>query len=214
MNKCPFEFVLIDSDTGEKQKVSEPSAETVIDESKVSILFEHDTDEIEPETGEKRTLLEIIEAFGDEEINAIMVAAQIKCEIKFEDDPRNRNPYILFQYIKGFISALCTIDPTKVHYDIVRETIKRVDERLLNDTGLIDMMARKLIEFCKNLNARLQPPKTFQDLLKNSKRTEEEVLELILVELHLHLKFLNLIAVPCSNQNSSTMACSYGIKPS
>jgi hypothetical protein len=148
-----------------------------MDESKVSILIEHTTGEIEPDTGEQKTFLEIIEALGDEEINAIMVAAQIKSEIKFEDDPRIQNPHVLFQLIKGFIAALCTIDPTKVHYDIVRHTIKHTDEKLLRDASLIDMMARELIKFCKTLNAKLQAPKQLHDLLKNN-RPLEEVFEL------------------------------------
>lgn len=144
-----------------------------MNESKVSILIEHATGEIEPDTGEQKTLSEIIEALGDEEINAIMVAAQIKSEIKFEDDSRIQNPHVLFQLIKGFIAALCTVDPTKVHYDIVRHTIKHTDEKLLRDASLIDMMARELIKFCKTLNAKLQAPNQLHDLLKNNGPLEE-----------------------------------------
>jgi hypothetical protein len=116
-------------------------------------------------------LKDIIEILGPEELKAIQIPEQIKCEIKFNEP---QEPHIYFQYIKGFISALVTEDPIKVHYDIVRAALKKIDENLLENKHLIDMMARELIEQCRKLKLLMIAPKQIQPLFDQSNVEEEK----------------------------------------
>jgi hypothetical protein len=113
-----------------------------------------------------------IETSGNEDTKAVMVPEEIRCHIKFDQNP---SPYISFQYIAGFVSALVTEDPTKVHYDIVRATIKEIDQELLHDKGAIDIMARELIEHCRKLDVKYKEIKQFQPLL-NREPADDEIL--------------------------------------
>lgn len=115
-------------------------------------------------------IYEIIDAFGKEEEESIIVPDEIKLEIKFEHP---QNSHVIFQLIKGFISVLATTDPTRVHYDIVRATLKRIDEGLLNNTMLIDLMARSLVEHCHKLNLSIKTPSAFKSLLEKAPQKKE-----------------------------------------
>lgn len=119
-------------------------------------------------------IYEVIEAYGKEEEESIGVPDQIKLELKF-DHPQQ--PHVIFQLIKGFISSLSTVDPTKVHYDIVRSALKQIDENLLNNTMLIDMMARSLVEHCHKLNLNIKTPSIFQDILTKTPKKKKAFLQ-------------------------------------
>lgn len=114
---------------------------------------------------------DIIVALGSEEVKAIGVPDQIKLEIRFEGVQK---PHLYYQYIKGFLSALVTEDPTKVHFDIVRATLRKIDPALLDDKGLIDMMVRELIERCRSLKLALKTPKKIQELFDKTKVKKED----------------------------------------
>lgn len=111
---------------------------------------------------------DFIEVFKKEELKALSVAETIKLTIKFEIP---KQTYVVFQLIFAFISSLETEDPTKVHFDIVRAALKRIDPNLLNtDKRIIDIIARPLIEFCSTLKSKIteSTPKQILDLIASA----------------------------------------------
>jgi hypothetical protein len=109
------------------------------------------------------TLTCLFEAAGSEEVKSLMVSAQIQEEVRFESP---RELYIIFQIIHGFINSLATEDPNKVHRDIVRESLKRINNSLINDAHAVDMLARELVRACKLLKMRLKIPPCIQELIR------------------------------------------------
>lgn len=109
----------------------------------------------------------VIEALNGAEEKSISIPAQIRQQTKFGITDKL---HIIFQFIEGYISALCTKDPTKVHFDIVRATLKDIDKDLIDNTYIIDMMARQLISHCIKLKNKIKVP----DLLKKQSNHQEK----------------------------------------
>ena len=113
-----------------------------------------------------------IDDLGIETFNLLQTFEHIKQEIKSDD---NKRPHVIWQLIKGFVAALSTQDPNRVHYEIVRECLRAIDGNLLGNTRAVDMLARELNENCKKLHLRLTPPNDFQEQLKLSKQDSDKV---------------------------------------
>jgi hypothetical protein len=117
---------------------------------------------------------DMVEAFKKEEIKAFGVCEIIKLTIKFENPKQS---YIVFQLIFAFISSLETEDPTKVHFDIVRATLNKIDPKLLADKGIIDSVARNLIACCAKLKSKIAestPKQILNLIISTNKKAQAE----------------------------------------
>lgn len=118
---------------------------------------------------------DIIEVLNKEEDEAISISEQIKHEIKFE---MPADPTVIFQLIYASISSQVTQDPTKVHFDISRAIIQKIDPSLLNNsTGAVDMIARNLVEYCTKLKLKIIkaiPPQVLEQINNANKQAQEE----------------------------------------
>lgn len=118
-----------------------------------------------------------MKALGLEEVEEFlilnfMVHSGLKNKNKIEIEKPDK-PHMIFQIISGFISALTTQDPSKVHYDIIRATLKKIKpdkihENPLDNTALIDLMARNLAAQCKELQLKLNTYEPIQRFIKSS----------------------------------------------
>lgn len=144
---------------------------------KINILIDYTPNKVYEESPELlhnddfEMICDVIVPRGSEEMVAIGTAEEVKVGIRFEGVEKS---HVYFQYIKGFISALVTEDPTCVHFDIVRATLRKIDPGLLEDKSLIDMMARALIAQCRKLNPKINAPKHIQDQFNKANEVEEK----------------------------------------
>jgi len=110
----------------------------------------------------------LIKAFGEEEVNAIMVPDQIRLELAFDD---SKELHVVFQLIKGFVGSLITKHPTKVHRDIIISAFE--GDGIQYDNSIVDITSRELIAKCRNLYLKLKTPSMLQDLIDNDKEDIE-----------------------------------------
>lgn len=104
----------------------------------------------------------LIDAIGLEAYQALVTIECIKKEIEEAD---SRQPYIIFQLIKGLISVFITENPNHMHFVIVKAAIEEIDPEWHNDTFIRDMAARELIMHCRKLNAKLIAPPSIKKAL-------------------------------------------------
>jgi hypothetical protein len=107
----------------------------------------------------------LIKTRNNEEKKANMVSKKIKEEVNL--DPV-RDLHVSFQIIYSFVGSLANEeDPSKNHREIVKETLKHIDENLLNDVHATDMLAREFIRACKLFKMRFRMPDCLKELLRS-----------------------------------------------
>lgn len=125
-----------------------------------------------------RPMSELIEKIGSDAICTAITIENIEYHCKQE---YSNKPYLMFQIVRNFIKTLSSDDPTYLHFYLARQAILAVDEKLINDTDIIDQLARELIKQAKIFYAQLiipEPLKHFFDD-KNTIFTIEECPEYI-----------------------------------
>jgi len=117
-------------------------------------------------------IIKIINAIGLDSYNSLLAIECIKRELTLNGDHKS---HITFQLIKNLIVVLSTQDPTTMHYDIVRAMLNnqyeenKVDEHIKNDTHIVDILARSLVNHCKELGNRFIFPKEFNEIYTSCK---------------------------------------------
>lgn len=105
--------------------------------------------------------------FGDQALDMLY---RLKIIEKFID---NKNkPHLFYQVLKNFLFTISSQDPTKFHYEIVRKSLAENDEKALNNTHAIDLLARALVETCNKFNKRLKLPNALDKLINDCRKID------------------------------------------
>jgi hypothetical protein len=111
-----------------------------------------------------RQILRLVE---DDAIKTLIALEDIRLLLQNNELQTGEN---LFNSMKNYISALATRDINKVHYDNVRAAVKEIKEEIiatdtknntdlltaLDDSNVIDRLARALVDFCNALNIKIK----------------------------------------------------------
>lgn len=100
-----------------------------------------------------------VDDLGIEMFNLLQTFERIKREIFSNDSKRL---HVNWQLVKGFIAALATREPNQVHYEIARESLRKIDDNLLDNKHANDLLAQKINEYCKKLDRKIVPPTDFK----------------------------------------------------
>lgn len=139
---------------------------------------------------------DMVEVFRKEEIKALGVSEIIKLTIKFGMPDQI---HIVFQLILAFISSLATEDPTKIHFDIVRAAIKKIDPALLADKDIIYMTVKNFIDFCTTFKLKIIeaiPEQILEQINNTNKQAQAEEFEPDSGRKPLEFKITNLNTIP------------------
>lgn len=134
---------------------------------------------------------ELIKALGAEAYNAILNLEHIRHYITTNKKPKTQS---VFEVIRIFIGSLSTQDPHKIHYNIVRAALEKINGKLLDNHKAVAMLAHELNDYCGKIKRRLVEPKELQAILAAASKRETsrpDNLEFNRIE---HLNFLDSLA--------------------
>lgn len=87
-------------------------------------------------------------------------------------------PHEWMQYIKNILRTLTTNSPTWFHLNIAVKILTKSDEKTEPDAKLIELLARKFIENCKDLSRIMKYPEAFSHLF-DQENTNPNKLEIV-----------------------------------
>lgn len=118
-----------------------------------------------------------VDEIGLELFNLLQDYEHIKKEIQLDG---SKKPHVAWQLIKAFLATLATKTPNSIHYTIVGETLKSLNSEHKDDNHAISILVGIFHDYCKKLNATLQPPKEFSLLLNETKKIADQACDNII----------------------------------
>jgi len=95
-----------------------------------------------------------------------------------EEIAKPQLPHTSWQIIEAFMSIVASQDPTWFHFDIARKVLEHETPDALKGKTAVDILARELVEKCKELKALVQCPVELQTIKEENKKDKLiEILE-------------------------------------
>ncbi|PJD94550.1 MAG: hypothetical protein CK425_11260 [Parachlamydia sp.] len=134
-----------------------------------------------------RILEENKTSIGTELFETIYKFTLLKAEIA-----KPQRPHTSWQIIEAFMSIVATQDPTWFHFDIARKVLEHETPDALNGKSAVDILARELVEKCKELKALVKCPTELQSIKGEGKKEGTiEILEVTNSEPNFENLFIN-----------------------
>lgn len=112
--------------------------------------------------------------YGDQALDMLYRFKIIK------DFLKNKNkPHLFIQILKNFLFTISSQDPTKFHFEIARQSLAKIDEKELENTQSIDLLARSLVEACNKLYKKLKIPSDLEKLINDCREADPNKKEIV-----------------------------------
>lgn len=118
--------------------------------------------------------------FSANELISMMSIVYAQASDSTEDWILIEKPHTWMQYIKSLLRTLTTISPTWLHFNMAVKVLTQSEEKIEPDSKLIELLAKKFIEACKDLNRRIRYPKALAHLftVDNTSQSKFEIVRI------------------------------------